>query len=237
MALALISCTPTPSAPPTPTPVSNILSTNVTFKSYTGLGFPEQDVFIEPHRGSSSIYRFEVKNMEKPEKMVATYQQRVMSAKNALPHDPYKTSKDWQGPFEPGVSLRIALQQWTSGQGIGRYSVKDGIASLKVSFWQLMNNGKYSLWCSRISKTAIIDKPCMPAGQPGNPIVMNKKGQFDGTISFPAPADTTTETGSWISLAYHSDGHEAAIENDFGKHTHVQLLFRVPTPAEMRPAY
>ncbi len=106
-----------------------------------------------------------------------------------------------------------------------------------IDFWKLMRGGTYSLWCIRMSETGITEKPCVEAGQPGNPVTMDGRGETRLEVSFPALPDTSTQTGSWIGLAFHSDGHQHAIPDDFGKTTHMQLLWKLPTLAEIRPAY
>lgn len=232
-ACAKASVVEAPVAPPRPSD----LSAKMTFKSYLSLGFPEQDVYVEQVQGSHTVERFAVRQLANPSNMTKTFERTVFTSKTAQAHDPYKKTPGWQGPYEKGVSLHIALQKWTSGQGVGRYTVKDGTATVLIDFWKLVKGGTYSLWCSQISEQGLIEKPCVEPGKPGNPIVMDARGEARLETSFPALPDTTTMTGSWLSLALHSDGHQHAVENDFGKNTHVQLLWKVPTLAEMRPAY
>lgn len=235
--LVLSACAkPVAEKPEAPRPPAD-LSTKMIFKSYLGHGFAEQDVYVEDIPGSDHVVRFENRQLANPEKMAKSFQRRVMTSTTARPHDPYKKDKGWQGPFSKGKSLGVALQAWSNAQGVGRYTVKDGTATVIMDFWKTMRGGTYSLWCIRMSENSIIEKPCNEPGKPGNPVVMDNRGETRLEVSFPALADTTSGTGSWIGLAYHSDGHQHAIENDFGKTTHMQLLWKLPTLAEMRPAY
>ncbi len=219
----------TPNVPPPP----SSLTTDAQFKSFLAMGLPEQDMFIEVSPKSPEVKRFEVTHMQDLTKMSHIFWQSIFTTTEPVTHDPFKLTSGGK-TFPKGKKLGVALQLWGNGQGVGKYTVADGQARLKVRFTDLMRNGTYSLWCARVTKTTFTEKPCDPALEP---ITSDRRGRAVVDLTFPAPPDSTTETGSWLFFAYHSDGHAKLIENDFGKTTHAQVLFKIPTPAELRPAF
>lgn len=235
LALLLCSCatqTATVTAPAIPAPPSDI-TTNVEFRSFLARGYPEQDMYIEASPGSPDVKRFEVAHTEDLNKMSKTFWQSIFTAAEPQSHDPFKVTSGGK-TFSKGKKIGVALQLWGNGQGYGTYSVQDGTATLKSRFTDMMRNATYSLWCARVTETTFTEKPCDDALEP---ITTDRRGRLILNISFPAPPDSTTQTGSWLFLAYHSDDHQPAILNDFGKTTHAQVLFPIPTPAELRPAF
>ena len=233
LAVLLCSCAKqTASVAPVAAPPSN-LTTDAQFKSFLAMGYPEQDMFIEVAPKSAEVKRFQVTQAADLHKMSDTFWQSIYTTTEPVTHDPFKATSGGK-TFPKGKKLGVALQLWGNGQGYGKYSVADGKAHLKVRFTDLMRNGTYSLWCARSTQTTFTENPCDPAMKP---LTSDRRGRMVVDLTFPAPPDSSTQTGSWLFFAYHSDGHEQFIENDFGKTTHAQVLFKIPTPAELRPAF
>lgn len=103
-----------------------------------------------------------------------------------------------------------------------------------------MPNGTYSLLCSRVSlsqKKEIKLGNCGGTGQT-NAFTTNRYGEGAFTMSFRPLPDSTSATGSLLSLAYHSDRQARADGiGAIGKDTHVQLIAPIPTLAALKPAY
>lgn len=236
--LSFLLCTVVLSGCSTPPPIAapsgpSNLTTDVEFRSFLARGYPEQDVYIETIRGTPEVHRFQVSQSQNPAMMTLTFESPVFGVVSPEPHDPFKLHGGGK-TYEKGRRLGVALQVWGNAFGVGTYSVQNGTATLKVRVQSMMRNAMYSLWCARVSKTVFQEKPCdekLPL------IETDAKGRATAEFTFPAPLDSTTETGSWLLLAYHSDRHRKPIGNDFGKTTHVQAFFPIPTPAETQPIY
>ncbi len=150
-------------------------------------------------------------------------------------HDPFKVSPNPLGPFDKGKSLGFTLQQWLSASGIGIYSVDDGNAEMELSFKNLVPNGVYTLWCSRITfppEPKIVDSPCGAENGSQNSFAADSKGIGTFSLKLKTLESSTKETASMIALAYHSDSKTyGASPGDFGSNTHVQIFFLMPAPA------
>jgi hypothetical protein len=220
-----------------PLPITN-LSANVDFESFLDMGMQEQDVFVAAMPSSPTVTRFDAADSRTPEERAHIFKGAVYASKNPVPHDFYGTGKNSIGPFEKGDRMGVSLVRWVSANGKGTYKAENGIASLKASFSNLLANSNYSLWCLRVSKNKTVESPCTKPKQAGNPVHTDARGNAKIEATFQALPDSSTETGSWLALVYHRDkreGVEAPLE--FGKVMHVQVLTRIPSPAELKPAY
>ncbi len=230
--VALSACKraePVAVAPPAPSD----LTTKVKMLSFLAQGIPEQDVYVAAVKGSSELHRFDALHTGVTlEKNTKIFLGPVFGSDVPHPHDIFGTKP--LTTVQKGRPIGVVLQAWGNGRAVGTYAVKGGTAHLKVYVEGMMRGGTYSLWCGRFSKASSTEKPCADAIAP---IVMDRKGEADLDLQFPAPLDSSTETGTWLLLAYHSDNHQKPIPHDFGKDTHVQLAFRIPSPAELKPAY
>ncbi|MBI2656480.1 hypothetical protein HYX03_01960 [Candidatus Woesearchaeota archaeon] len=150
-------------------------------------------------------------------------------------HDPFKVGPNPLGPFDKGKSLGFTLQQWLSASGIGIYSVDDGNAEMELSFKNLVPNGVYTVWCSRLTfppEPNIVDKPCGAENGSQNSFTADSRGIGSFSLKLKALEASTKETASMIALAYHSDSKTyGASPGDFGSNTHVQIFFLMPAPA------
>jgi hypothetical protein len=222
--------------PPPPVTIAKPadMRTTATFQSYLKSGFPEQDVFVEPFNRSASVVRMEPHVSQDPLAMTKEFARPAYAAETAQPHDPFKTKDLALGPFAKGQPLRFKYVTWQSASGEGTYQVENGSASLKASFNALVPNGTYTVICSRMAKPRIIDGLC------GKEMAFqaDAKGKAEIDVRFPAPPDTTAQTGALLGIVYHSDRqtHGAQL-GDFGKNAHVQLIWPVPSPAEARNAF
>ncbi|MBI2541582.1 hypothetical protein HYV80_02660, partial [Candidatus Woesearchaeota archaeon] len=94
-------------------------------------------------------------------------------------HDLFKAGEAPLGPFDKGKSLGFTLQQWLSASGIGIYSVDDGNAELDLSFKNLVPNGVYTVWCSKIilpPEPSTSDMPCGAEDGSENSFTADEKG-------------------------------------------------------------
>lgn len=162
-------------------------------------------------------------------------------AASATQHDPFKLGENPLGPFEKGRSLGFSLEQWLGASGIGIYSVDGDKASLELSFKNLVPNGVYSVWCSRLTMPpdfSVQDKPCGAEDGTQNSLAADGKGLASFSLSMNPLEPSTKETASIIALAYHSDGKTyGSSPGDFGMNSHVQLFFMMPVPAANATKY
>ena len=149
-------------------------------------------------------------------------------------HDPFKVGENPLGPFDKGKLLGFTLQQWLSASGIGIYSVDDENAEIDLSFKNLVPNGVYTLWCSRITfppNPNIVDMPCGAEDGSENSFTADDKGSGSFSLKLKPLEASTKETASMVALAYHSDGKTyGESPGDFGSNTHVQIFFMMPVP-------
>ena len=163
-----------------------------------------------------------------------TLSEDAYAAAEAVPHDPFKVTENPLGPFDGGSPLGFTLQQWLGASGIGIYSVDNENAQLDLSFNDLVPNGVYTAWCSRIKlppMPAILDLPCGLDDGSENSFTADEKGSASFSLKL-APLESSTEAvASVIAVAYHSDGQtHGASPGDFGLNSHVQLFYMFPEP-------
>ncbi|MBI2557723.1 hypothetical protein HYW20_00210 [Candidatus Woesearchaeota archaeon] len=165
----------------------------------------------------------------------AALAKQAYAAATPTMHDPFKTGLNPLGPFDKGKELGFTLGQWLSASGIGIYSVNDGNAELELSFKNLVPNGVYTVWCSRIKlppEPNIVDKPCGAEDGSENSFKSDEKGSASFSLKLKPLEASTKETASAIAVAYHSDGKTyGASPGDFGLNSHVQIFFLIPVPA------
>ena len=162
----------------------------------------------------------------------AVLSMQVYSTAAPTQHDPFKVGANPLGPFDAGKPLGFTLQQWLSASGIGIYSVDSENAELELSFKNLVPNGVYTLWCSRITfppNPSIADTPCGKEDGSENSLKTDEKGFASFSLKLKTLEQSTKETASIIALAYHSDGKTyGASAGDFGLNSHVQIFFLLP---------
>ena len=164
----------------------------------------------------------------------ATLAKEVYAAATATPHDPFKVGENPLGPFDAGKSLGFTLKQWLDASGIGIYSVNKDNAQLDLSFKNLVPNGVYTVWCSRMKfppEPEITDKPCGAEDGSENSFTADEKGSASFSSKLKTLEPSTAEIASLIAIAYHSDDKTyGASPGDFGLNAHVQLFYLLPEP-------
>ena len=152
---------------------------------------------------------------------------------NNFQHDPFKVGENPLGPFPKGESLGFTLGQWLAATGSGTYSVDGDNAELKLSFKNLVPDGIYTVWCSRLKlppDPIIVDRPCGLEDGSGNTFKSEAIGTGSFNLKLKPLEPSDNNTVSVIALAYHSDGKTyGANPGDFGLNSHVQLYFIIPT--------
>lgn len=223
------SKTNTPSATQTTTPTTQAVQVPVQFASHIQAKLPEQDVFIQGSK-TNEVVRVEGDAATKPETLAKT----AYAAASAVAHDPFKLGKNPLGPFAKGQSLGFTLGQWLAATGSGTYTVNGSEANLALNFQELVPNGTYTLWCSRLTfppNPEIVDRPCGAADGSQNTLRADNKGNTTFNLKLSPLEQSSKETASVIALAYHSDGQTyGADPGEFGFKTHVQIFFLVPPP-------
>ncbi len=178
---------------------------------------------------AGKVVRLEGENAKDPANLAKT----VYAAVVPVSHDIFKVGPNPLGPFDKGKSLGFTLGQWLAAGGIGIYSV-DNDAQLELSFKNLVPNGVYTVWCSRLTfppEPNIVDKPCGAEDGSQNSFASDEKGAGSFSLKLMPLEASTEETASVIALAYHSDGKTyGASPGDFGLNSHVQLFFMLPVP-------
>lgn len=165
----------------------------------------------------------------------------VYAAAIPTAHDPFKVGENPLGPFDEGKKLGFTLGQWLAATGEGTYNVDRGNAVMNFSFKNLVPDGVYTLWCSRVTyhpNFKVVDVPCGAANGSENSFIANSEGNGAVLLKLKQLEDSTNETVSLVALAYHSDGKTyGALPGDFGANSHVQIFFILPKPATFARAF
>lgn len=190
--------------------------------------FPEQDVFIETFEGSDFVRRIEANDLTSEDIL----SQNLFATAEETEHDPFKTGSNPVGPFEKGKSLGLFLGDWLSAEGVGSYNVQGNEAIIVINFKNLVPNGVYTVWCSRMKappNPLIIDLPCGAIDGSENSFKTDSNGNSEFMLSMMPLEETKGDTSNVIAVAYHSDGRTyGASPGSFGQNTHVQLFYLLP---------
>lgn len=207
---------------------------DVKFGNHIQMGLPEQDVYVEDDKNPAQVLRVEGDAEKKLDPTLMA--KSVFAAGAAVEHDPFKVGANPLGPFQKGKSLGFTLEQWLAGSGNGTYTVDGENAQLNLTFQNLVPNGVYTVWCSRLTlppNVAIVDKPCGDASGSENSFTADASGNATFSLKMKALEASTKETVSVLALAYHSDGKTYGVDpGQFGLYSHVQLAFLLPAPSE-----
>ena len=201
---------------------------DVKFASHIEANLPEQDVFVESKDNPIQVVRVEG-DLAKDAKVLS---QKAFAASKAIPHDPFKLGENPLGPYPKGKALGFTLEQWLMAKGTGTYVVNGDTATLDLIFEGLVENGVYTVWCSRLTfppNPKVVDKPCGAADGSQNSFTAFRNGAGEFKLTMNPLEESTKETASVIALAYHSDGKTyGANPGDFGLNSHVQIFFLIP---------
>jgi hypothetical protein len=194
--------------------------------THLGLGMTEQDVFIERVAGSGAVERVvageEAELLELP----------IYAAGALVEHDLFGASDNPIGPYGKGVALGMTLGEWLSATGQGSYTISGNRAKIEMTYANLVANGVYTAWCSRVSfppNINVVDVPCGAADGTENIFTADPQGNARFELELAALPPSSAETVTTIAIAYHSDGQTyGAYPGDFGLNSHVQLAAPIP---------
>ena len=223
----------TPTEAPAETgPAMTKKEVGIEFVNHIDAMLPEQDVFLVLNSTAiGKVVRVEGDEAKDP----VNLRRVAYAARTAVPHDAFKVGSSPLGPFDRGDSLGFTFKDWLSATGAGTYLVEGSSAALNLSFHQLVPNGTYTVWCSRITfppNPNIVDRPCGAADGSQNAFTAYENGDGELYIRMSPLEKSTRETASIIALAYHSDGKMCGPSPcDFGLNSHVQIFFLLPENA------
>ena len=205
------------------------LVTEIEFITHVAADLPEQHVFVESDADPEQVVR--VKGVE----ATAALGEPVYASATAVENDFLELGPNPLGPFATGEPLGFTLEEWLAATGSGTYTLNGDMAELNISFQNLVPNGVYTMWCSRIMFAPEFGeelRACGPADGSQNTFVADGDGNGTFQITMPALPPSTEDVISDIAAAYHSDGQTyGAGPGDFGRVTHVQLFIAEPPPA------
>lgn len=247
--LAIASISPDPLAPETPWEVNVTLHSSI----YLPTPRPVQDVyFVLNDSTPDMVYRIERYQADDPMILAKTAYATI----KATPHDTYKLTPSALGPFPRGEDLGFTLDQWLKATGIGTYKEEDGNATLNLTFYDLVPNGTYSVWCHTVTMPPNFSydfSPCGASDGSQNTFRADPMGNASFNLKMEAlpPSTnvsfedfvamyvnktvpvTTNITWTLITIVYHSDGQTYGdYTGEFGKNAHVQgVHLMYPKPA------
>lgn len=211
--------------------VSAQTTLNVQFVDHIDANLPEQDVFVESADDPKKVVRVEGEEAKDPENL----KKQTFAAANMIEHDPFKLGPNPLGPYAKGKPLGFTLEQWLDANGSGSYSVDEDRATLDINFENLVPNGVYTVWCSRLTfppNPVVVDRPCGAEDGSENSFTADAEGNGVFILEVTPLEKSTQQTASVIALAYHSDGKTYGISpGEFGLNSHVQIFYLLP-PAQ-----
>lgn len=210
---------------------SGAVTKDIQFVNFIQADRPEQDVFIQTDK-MDKVMRVEGIDMNDS----AILSEMVYATASATHHDPFKVSNAPLGPFTKGKPLGFTLGEWLNGTGSGTYTVDGDLAEINFSFQNLVPDGTYTLWCSRvILPDEFVDLPCSSLNGSDNVLMVDSQGNGAININVKTLAESTQDTITLIALVYHSDGKTyGESPGDFGLNSHVQLLYMMPQSIETK---
>jgi hypothetical protein len=222
----------------------HVVTTDIQWLHYVDANLPEQDVFIERYGAHSNafdpdyigareifvpnLFRVESKSALTPSVLA----QPVYAAAALVPHDPLQLGPNSLGPYYKGEALGFTLGQWLAARGSGTYTQTDNHAELMVVFQNLVPDGRYSLWCDRMSATpdySEVERPCGAADGSQNRFRSDAQGNLSVHLNLNAlpirtPAFTTVLLLTYEHSVESSDGEWGG----YGLSSHVQLFYAFP---------
>lgn len=204
------------------------------FGTHITMGLPEQDVFVK-HEGAPQDQVFRITPDDA--KNAAILDQPVYSSSAAQQHDPFGVGPNPMGPYPMGKSLGFTMRQWLSAGGDTSYGCAGGQSTVSGSLHNLVPNGQYTVWYTRLTfppNLKVVDRPLGAANGSQNSFKADASGNGTFSATFPGCLeDTSKETATLIVTAYHSNGETyGSAPGDFGRVTHVQNIAMVPPPSE-----
>ncbi|MBI2675056.1 MAG: hypothetical protein HYX24_01260 [Candidatus Aenigmarchaeota archaeon] len=226
---------PSPALSPTPAIAPGAKTVSVQFVNHIEAGMPEQDVFIEPYKGSRTVVRAEANDTRN----ASILMKDAYATATYTAHDPFKLGIKPLGPFAKGAPLGFRLGEWLAAEGSGTYTAEGDTALVNLTFQKLVPNGTYTAWCSSITfppDVRIVDRPCGASDGSQNSFKAGPEGNGAFNLKAKPLEESTKEKATVIAIAYHSDGRTfGAYPGAFGLNSHVQLFFMMPVPAAPTP--
>lgn len=217
---------PIVAAPATTLDTSSATSFDVAFMTHLDMDLPEQDVFLERETGSGEVWRVTKGDND----MNAPLYKTAVEVR----HDPFDPRA--LGPHPKGEPLGMTLGQWLRHQGTGRYTCRDGVGTLDLSFSGLVPNGVYTMWHAFIAlppTTPFSGTLDLPLGaRDGSESVFN--ADEDGNARFqhtftPGLEMSDVWTTAMLAINYHSDGKTyGGLPGNFGLNAHIPLFVMLP---------
>lgn len=202
-------------------------TTDLVFVNHLQAGLIEQDVYVQNEEGQA----VRLDNTAP----ISTLYQPVVGTKAAQSHDPYGLFEGVYGPFESGEDLGFTLAEWLQASATGTYTVTGDRALLVITAEDLVPNGVYTVWCTRLIPPPdfrFIDLPCGAADSTENVFVASEDGSYTYVLELDPLDPATPENIPLVALAYQSDGKTYGERpGDFGMNSHVQI-FAMIAPTE-----
>ena len=204
-------------------------SLDFAFGTHPQLGFPEQHVLVQQDGLDEGMgMRVDMESAAD----AANLERTIFMAGEDIGHDPFSLAADPLGPFPLGESLDMTLEDWLAAEGSGTYRIVGNQGEVSLSLQNLVPNGVYTLWCTRITVPPnfhMLNEACGPADGSENTFIADAEGNAEFSMALPALPDTDEETVSVFAVAYHSDGNTyGASPGTFGLNSHVQVFTMLP---------
>ncbi len=206
---------------------------NFEFGTHPQLGFPEQHVLVQQEDLDTDMgMRLEGEQTADEENL----ERDIFAAAEDIGHDPFSLGEDPLGPFPVGESLDMTLGDWLAAEGNGTYRVVGDHGEISIRLQNMVPNGVYTLWCTRITVPPdflMLNKACGPEDGSTNAFTADEEGSIEFSMDTWALEDTSAETVSVLAVAYHSDDNTyGASPGTFGLNSHVQIFTMLPPFAD-----
>ena len=190
------------------------------FVNHIIAGMPEPDVLIENEAGE--LMRIPI------DAPISVLGQSLYASTTGADHDMFMLGDNPLGPYDMGEPLGMTLGEWLSASGNGSYSIEGDRALVEGNLKNLVPNGVYTVWCSRVFLPPdfnIVNKPCGDDDGNENVVTADDQGNLTFSIETFILDQTNDEAISLIALAYHSDGQTWGFDPGiFGLNSHVQVF-------------
>lgn len=190
------------------------------FVNHIMAGMPEPDVLVATEDGD--LIRI---TGESP---IAMISQPLYASTTGADHDMFMLGDDPLGPYEMGESLGLTMGAWLAASGSGSYTVDGDVATVEADLKNLVPNGIYTVWCSRVfvpPNFNIVNAPCGADDGSENVVTADDEGNLSFSIETFVLDLTSDEAISLIALSYHSDGQTWGFDpGTFGLNSHVQVF-------------
>ena len=203
---------------------------NFRFSAHPRLGFPEYQVLVQQDDLNAEMgVRVDIEESRDPSNL----DREIYVSAEKISHNPFSLKATPTGPFALGESIGMTLDDWLAASGSGTYTVRGTQAEITMNLENLVPNGVYALWCSRIKLTPkfdIVNEPCSAEDGSEKSFQVDAEGKADFTMSTQAlPRIIDDKSVSVLALVYHGDG-SAYDENlkILGQNGYVQMFTVLP---------